>query len=299
MQLREFHYQMLADFVSDLSARHQVEFHIGGVLEYADCDSRLLQFLSAYVVHQSAYCMYVKSSPILWNGCIRCKQKVIDELDRRGEPYFGVCHCGVGEYLAPIFCRQKAVGFVSAGGFRPDDRTLEKRLRATARRFNFSLPELRRVYEETIPRQESPDKSLKAAAGTLSLLFSSLADDLQLWNAPLTGSRTHQRMLMQQALEYIHIRYARGISIHDIARFCCCSPSYLQHIFKKYSGETISAYLENLRMEKARLLLENSELSVGQVAAHVGYRDPNYFSAVFAKSHHMSPTAYRGMKGQE
>ena len=299
MQPAEFHYQALAAFLEDLSRRYQVSLHIGGMLEYAECDSRLLRLLSRYIIHQNPYCMYVKGNAALWSRCISAKGNIVKALERAGGPIFGVCHCGVAEYVVPVSCKGKVAGHLSAGYCRPEERVLCKGLRHTAARYGFSEEELSRVYRENIPDRGAPPPELAAAMGTLSLLFSSLADDMQLWNLELTGARTQHRLLMQQAVEYLHVRCGREVTLEGLARFCNCSQSFLQHLFKQYYGVTVSAYLESLRMEKARLLLKNSALPVSQIARRVGYRDPNYFSTVFAKNHKLSPTAYRSRRERD
>lgn len=293
MQTSEFHYRSLASFLENLSRQYRISIHIGGLLEYAECDSRLLQILSGYIVHQNPYCMYVKSSAPLWSRCICSKGDIIQALEQKGEPIFGTCHCGVAEYIVPVSSKGKVVGYLSVGYYRPAEPILRKRLRHTAARYGFDLEELTRIYRENIPEQEKPPAELAAAMGTLSLLFTSLADDMQLWNRELTSARTQHRLLMQQAVEYLHVRCGREISIDGLAKFCNCSRSFLQHLFKQYYGVTISAYLESIRMEKARLLLKNSELPVSQVALRVGYHDANYFSTVFTKNHRVSPSEYR------
>lgn len=296
MQPSEFHYQALASFLEDLSRRYRISIHIGGMLEYAECDSRLLRLLSGYIIHQNPYCMYVKGNAALWSHCINDKAGIVKALERAGGPIFGVCHCGVAEYIVPVSCKGKVAGYLSAGCCRPEERVLRKRLRSTAARYGFPEEELSRVYRENIPERGAPSAELAAAMGVLSLLFSSLADDMQLWNLELTGAKTQHRLLMQRAVEYLHVRCGRQITIEGLAKFCNCSQSFLQHLFKQYYGVTVSAYLESLRMEKARLLLKNSALPVSQVALRVGYRDPNYFSTVFTKNHHLSPSAYRGLR---
>ena len=56
---------------------------------------------------------------------------------------------------------------------------------------------------------------------------------------------------------------------------------------------TMKTYIEAVRMEKAKQMLMNKELSVTEVAAYTGYSDPNYFSKVFRKYTGMSPRGYR------
>lgn len=71
------------------------------------------------------------------------------------------------------------------------------------------------------------------------------------------------------------------------------SPCHFSVIFKKKTGETFIHYLTNLRMEKARELLLNTDKKVYEVSYDVGYENPTYFSTLFKKSTGLSPFEYR------
>jgi AraC family transcriptional regulator of arabinose operon len=83
--------------------------------------------------------------------------------------------------------------------------------------------------------------------------------------------------------------------IHDLARSVLLSPSRLAHLFKQETGETISYTLLDLRMRRAALLLEATDLSIGAVAEQLGYSSLYYFSRQFHYHFGVSPSAYREM----
>ena len=69
--------------------------------------------------------------------------------------------------------------------------------------------------------------------------------------------------------------------------------SYFSTIFKKETGNSFIGYLTEYRMEQAaRMLIETGEKSY-IIAKKVGYTDPNYFSYVFKRQFHTSPSKYR------
>lgn len=68
---------------------------------------------------------------------------------------------------------------------------------------------------------------------------------------------------------------------------------YLCQIFKKYSGMSIFTYIHQLRIQRAQYLLLNSALDVKQIAEAVGFTDPYYFSRLFKRFSHCSPTDFR------
>ncbi|MBE6703184.1 MAG: helix-turn-helix transcriptional regulator [Ruminococcaceae bacterium] len=77
------------------------------------------------------------------------------------------------------------------------------------------------------------------------------------------------------------------------AELCGVCESYFYLLFKKWSGMSPVEYRNRIRMNNAGSLLINSDLSIGEIAALVGFADPFYFSRVFRRAFSMSPLQYR------
>ncbi|MBQ7725428.1 MAG: helix-turn-helix transcriptional regulator [Lachnospiraceae bacterium] len=71
------------------------------------------------------------------------------------------------------------------------------------------------------------------------------------------------------------------------------NPSYFSALFKKETGTNFSAYLLNVKMENARLLLRNSNLSLSDISAELGFESQSYFSKMFKKETGLTPRDYR------
>lgn len=98
--------------------------------------------------------------------------------------------------------------------------------------------------------------------------------------------------LMQQAREYVERHYASAITLDDIASALGVSPYHLCHVFRAESEFSLFAYLTQVRMEKARVLLREGRLSIKEIAGSVGYDSPNYFARVFRRSIGWTPREY-------
>lgn len=99
--------------------------------------------------------------------------------------------------------------------------------------------------------------------------------------------------MLDKAITYIVERYQDDVSLEDVAEHVHLNPYYFSKVFKQQTGETFIDYVTRLRLEKAKVLMENLELSLKEVCYQVGYNDPNYFSRVFKKVTGMTPTEYR------
>ncbi|GGD80606.1 hypothetical protein GCM10010911_43430 [Paenibacillus nasutitermitis] len=98
---------------------------------------------------------------------------------------------------------------------------------------------------------------------------------------------------VRKAVHYIHQYYDRDIQIKDIAAAVNLHPVYLQRIFKASMKQTMTEYLSELRIEKAKMLLARTDVPIIDIADYIGLNSRQYFSAMFKKYTGLSPAAYR------
>ena len=106
-------------------------------------------------------------------------------------------------------------------------------------------------------------------------------------------SRRNQKF--NDIISYIEEHHDTALNVTDIAEHFFMSASHLSHFFKKHSNTSIIQYLNGVRILRAQQLLEQSDLSVGQIAGQVGIDDINYFSRKFRMVNGVTPTQYRAM----
>lgn len=93
-------------------------------------------------------------------------------------------------------------------------------------------------------------------------------------------------------MKYINKNYSSDISLKSIADNFYLNPSYVSQLFKKETGTTYSKYLVQLRIEKAKELLQNSGLSISEISEATGFNDYFYFLKTFKKMVGVSPGKY-------
>lgn len=112
-----------------------------------------------------------------------------------------------------------------------------------------------------------------------------------------TGYADSREDILIKIDAYIKASFSEPIATSQIAERFGFTPAYLSKIFREYKNQTISDYIVQLRMEKAKkLLLEDSSFKIKDVAAYVGYDDSLYFSKVFKKLTGMSPKQFVAVK---
>ena len=100
-----------------------------------------------------------------------------------------------------------------------------------------------------------------------------------------------------KAMEYVRANYDKKLSLDEIARSAYLSRAYLSSIFKEETGESLSAYINRVRIEKSKVLLMDKDVSLIDIANLCGFEDQSYFTRVFKKTVGVSPKKYRDSRG--
>lgn len=104
----------------------------------------------------------------------------------------------------------------------------------------------------------------------------------------------NKKYLVEQMVNYLEDHYAEKISLDQIAENMYLSPFYISRIFKSETGDTPIHHLINIRLEKAKELLEKGfNGSIQEIAATVGYDDVYHFSKLFKKRYGIPPSQIR------
>lgn len=129
----------------------------------------------------------------------------------------------------------------------------------------------------------------------LYLFLAIITDEASNYNAA-EEAKTNKNIYINKVIDYIQFNYSHKIKISEIAKYIGLDRKYLSLLFKSSVGITIQDYLLNFRLDKAKLLLRDTSLSIGDVARSVGYDDPLIFSKMFKKTVGLSPSEYRKIK---
>ncbi len=108
--------------------------------------------------------------------------------------------------------------------------------------------------------------------------------------------KTEIHPVVKKVCDYLDKNLSQDISLEDAADYAGVSSFYLSKLFKEEKGETFINFISDKRLEKARQLLADTELSIKEITAEVGYNDQNYFSRIFKNKYGLSPKEYRKVK---
>lgn len=99
--------------------------------------------------------------------------------------------------------------------------------------------------------------------------------------------------IIKPAVDYIHRKYTEELlTITKLSDMCGITPEYFRSIFKGFYGVSPICYINNLKITRAKELLETGEFSVTKSAIQSGYSDMSHFSREFKKYFGLSPKEY-------
>lgn len=105
--------------------------------------------------------------------------------------------------------------------------------------------------------------------------------------------KSNGKKVIDKIIHFINNNYYSDINLNDLAAKYFLNSNYLCQLFKSEIGENFTDYLTQIRIEKAKELLINTELKSYKIAELVGYNNSRYFSEVFQKIVGSTPTNYR------
>jgi len=114
------------------------------------------------------------------------------------------------------------------------------------------------------------------------------------WHQRAPGRRArHGEEKVRRSIELMRGHLNARMSVAELARHVSLSPSRYAHLFRRFTGTGPLAFFTRLKIQQACHWLATGEEAVGQVADHLGFDDPLYFSRAFRRIVGMSPSEYR------
>lgn len=131
-------------------------------------------------------------------------------------------------------------------------------------------------------------------------------EDLAVWLSRILGRFSDCVFALREAkhvdvlyksVDYIKHHYRRKLGLEEVADAVSLSPSYFSRVFKEETGLSFSAYLNSIRIDRARALLLTGDIPLAEIAGLVGFEDQSYFTRVFSRIVGTSPGRYRERRG--
>lgn len=149
--------------------------------------------------------------------------------------------------------------------------------------FGSALMELWRIYQ-----QPEPDTEIgQVILAPLLIMLRKYAAAEQPFYA------VQDNPAASKILEYLYQHYNENITLESLSSHFYISSGHINHLFQKEYQISPINYLIDVRFSKAKAFLINTDLSISEIAGHVGYSNPAHFTKLFMKRIGYSPNDYR------
>ncbi len=111
--------------------------------------------------------------------------------------------------------------------------------------------------------------------------------------SPAEGFTLPKIPQLEMVFQFIEENYSRSISLKDVATAMGYCPSYLTDLVRRHTGQTVNHWIIKRRIALACSLLEETSLSVNQIALETGYQNEGHFFRQFRQHCDMPPLAWR------
>ena len=220
--------------------------------------------LISYPRENCDFCKLMKSCAKTRRKCAYADRRACEKCEQAQAPVVYTCHAGLYEAVIPLQDNERIIGYLMFGQIADaaERETLYPRLSALSERYEI----------------DADSKIMEAC--TSFIIYKELITP-------------ENNRIIEAAKGYIEEHLDGEIDPASLCETLEVGRTRLYELFRAETGMGIAAYVRRRRMHRAKKLLKNTTLSIGEIAHTVGFTDYNYFSRVYKKTYGKSPKRYR------
>ena len=227
--------------------------------------------LCYYPEKLSPFCRLLRADAAADEACRACDRRAFAACKKSHRRAVYTCHAGLLECFSPILYHEKIIGYIVIGQIR------------TQAEAPAHIDEALRPLYEALPAL--PMDKINSAIHIL--------DACAGYEYLKTLVSNYDERIDARIAAFIEERLADELSVALLCMKFFLSRTELYALFKEYFGTTPADFIRERRMQKARMLLQQTRLPVGLVARQCGIPDYNYFSKQFKRTFGVSPSSLR------
>jgi len=185
-------------------------------------------------------------------------------------------------------------GLTMVAGLKSEFENMEISILTGFRDFDYAQQAIRLGVTRFLLKPSNMDE-LEEAVQTMvnNLKKKQIEPDCEPQEKHETHENTASSFIVKNALQYLEENYDKKITLCELAEKVYVSQWHLSKLLNKHTGQNFSEILNHIRIEKAKELLKDPALRIGDIAEKVGFMDMAHFSRVFKKMCSMSANEYR------
>lgn len=261
---------------------------LGLVIDFISAEDANLRLTDG--TNFSPYCDALRKNKAGHDACMQCDIANAHLAEIEKKPRYYRCHAGLYEIVVPLFDSIGTyLGCLTSGQFLLQGHLAASKdeLKTLAKLYGINFSALTRYYAKSPVLTET---QLEGITGYLQII-----------GRHLTGLRENLIYLekinppekIEEIRKFIEKNYQKRLTVQHVAQKFYISSSSLSHQFKKEMNVSFNQYLNSFRITKAKELLEDSELSISEIATLTGFGSISQFDRVFLSETGISPKNYR------
>lgn len=240
--------------------------------------------LASYPEQIALFCQIIRSEESFAKKCHLCDKEACEVASKRRTLYTYRCHAGLTECITPIILGNIVIGYLLFGHVfsYPSHEAGWKKIKKLCASYPIDMEKLKEsCYMLPVTTREY----IASASHIMQAVGSYLCMERMV--------SLRQQELPVQIDNYIYTHFTEDIDAVKIAKEFQIGKTKLYEIAKESYGMGIAEYIRKLRIEKAKLFLEEQpDLSLAEIAGQCGFSDYNYFITVFKREVGVPPRSY-------
>ncbi len=239
--------------------------------------------IHSYPQYDCAFCRKMKSYVHTAEQCAKNDIKIFNECKKTGNLILYTCHAGLAEGCAPLKQGGRVMGYIMFGQISdlPSRSTLYQNISNVCREYSLDENQFMKVA-----------KSIKLKS------YNEIMASAKIFEACISYIILNEMLIPQfdrTMLECEHYIAAHldSVSVESLCKHLNMSRTALYDVFRNKTGQGVSTFIRNKRLEEAKRLLSETKLSVSEVSLKCGFADYNYFSKVFKKKFGYSAKSHK------
>jgi AraC family transcriptional regulator, pdu and cob operon regulator len=235
--------------------------------------------------HYNPLCHYFRSVPCGVEACARADEENCTRAKATGKNIIYECHAGLIDIVVPLFVNEQYIGCLTTGQILKSPPTLKSfaEFKDKVKALNLNEDKLKEYYFAT---NVMSAQQIEALVELLALAGNYI---LESESKLLFLESVNEKKKILAARHYIEQNYQKKLTIEEIANCVFLSKSHFSHMFKKEVGISPINYLNRFRIDKAKELLQNTNNSITEIAANVGFQSLPHFNRIFKSLEKITP----------
>lgn len=258
------------------------DFYILTGIKIVFFDSEYNELIS-YPLDKKTFCMYMRENKEFDKKCRHCDEEACRKCTKTKKLEIYKCHASLTEAVAPVTEGEKIIGYIMLGQVTENNKKEDVLAQMKALCEEYGI---KNVSEKSIQKiKYKTTKQILAA----SKILDSFTSYIQLKGMV----KFLEKPLILKIENYIDEHISEDITPEKICSEFKIGRTQLYHLVSQNANLPIAKLIKQKRLEKAKVLLKNTDMKISDIASAVGFSDYNYFLRVFKKEFGISTKKFK------